>query len=96
MNLLVKPKLILKSQSLIKHTNIIIMNDGVEYLGGVIGSDEFVSSVLKRKAQVWKEEIASLAEVATDTCCLGCFLPWHLQVAVLFPHPQPLSMIYQH
>ena len=46
MKLPIKPKLIFKSQSLIKHANITIMTDGVEYLGGAIGSDQFVSSVL--------------------------------------------------
>ena len=62
--LLIKPELFLKSQSLFKGTNITIVTDGVEYLGGAIGSDQFISSVLERKAQVWKEEMASLAEIA--------------------------------
>ena len=63
--LLIKPELFHKFQSVFEGTNITIATDGVEYLGRSIhvGTDQFVSSVLERKAKVWKEKIASLAEV---------------------------------
>ena len=39
-------------------------SDGVEYLGGAIGSKSFLSTILSRKVCQWCEEIFSLVEIA--------------------------------
>ena len=46
--LLDKPELFLKSQSLFKGTNITVVTEGVAYLGGAIGSGQFIGSVLEK------------------------------------------------
>ena len=63
--LLVKPNLLSKAKSLFDSTNIEVVTDGVEYLGGAIGSNQYIGSVLSEKIQKWSEEIDILAEIAT-------------------------------
>ena len=98
--LLIKPELFLESQSRFEGTNITIVTDGVEYLGEAIGSDQFIRSVLERQAQVWKEEIVCLAEVAM-TKPHDAFAAFSHGIsskcmAVFFPCHQPLSRIYKY
>ena len=63
--MLVKPDLYSKSKSLFKGTDIEIVTDGAEYLGGAIGSNQYVSSILSKKTQKWLGETDSLAVIAT-------------------------------
>ena len=53
------------NQSLFDSENIKVVTDGVEYLGGAIGSKQYIGSVLSEKIQKWSEKIDILAKIAT-------------------------------
>ena len=47
-----------------KDTGVQITTEGRPYLGGPLGSTEFVESFLKKKVSDWEEEIQLLAKFA--------------------------------
>ena len=63
-HLLVKPSSLPRSEMVFADTNIKIVSDGVQYLGGAIGSESFIRRTLFQKVQLWSEEIVNLVEVA--------------------------------
>ncbi len=63
--LLVKDSYHSKAVSLFATTNIEIITNGMEYLGGAIGSAQFVESILSKKVMKWTDEIRKLAEIAS-------------------------------
>jgi hypothetical protein len=62
--LVVKQGLVQKSREIFGSTNIKIVEDGVKYLGGVIGCKSFTVSVLKSKVQSWCEQLDILIKIA--------------------------------
>ena len=63
-HLLVKLSSLPRSEMVFADTNIKIVSDGVQYLGGAIGSESFIRRTLFQKVQLWSEEIVNLVEVA--------------------------------
>ena len=62
--LLVKPDFQAEASDLFRDTGIKISTDGVVYLGGPIGNDQFVESTVSKKISDWIGDIINLANVA--------------------------------
>ena len=62
--LLVKPDFQAEASDLFRDTGIKISTDGVVYLGGPIGNDQFVESTVSKKISDWIGDIINLAKVA--------------------------------
>ena len=45
-------------------SGIIVKSDGIEYLGGAIGSPEFIQYVVEKKGASWCEELKSLSSIS--------------------------------
>jgi hypothetical protein len=61
--LLVKREHHAKALSFFRNTNIEITTDGTNYLGGAIGSTEYITSVIKENVQEWCDQIKCLAKI---------------------------------
>ena len=79
--LLENPNLLSKAKSLFDSENIKVVTDGVEYLGGAIGSKQYIGSVLSEKIQKWSEKIDILAKIATTEPRRFC--GFYCQMAIL-------------
>ena len=62
--LLVKPALESEAQELFDPTGIRVLTNGVRYLGGAIGEEEFVQESLCRHVSVWCREVGTLSTLA--------------------------------
>ena len=62
--LLVTPDLYTQAVEVFVNTGLEIVSDGVSYLGGVIGSEAFISEKLSQKVQSWVSEVTTLSNIA--------------------------------
>ena len=62
--LLVKPQYYSEAVEIFAGSGIIVKSDGIEYLGGAIGSPEFIQHVVEKKGASWCEELKSLSSIA--------------------------------
>ena len=62
--LLVKPQYYSEAVEIFAGSGIIIKSDGIENLGGAIGSPEFIQNVTEKKVASWCEELKSLSSIA--------------------------------
>jgi hypothetical protein len=62
--LLVKPGHYSRASEIFKNSNIEITSDGVDYLGGAIGSADYIHSALRRRVEAWCEQISYLAKIS--------------------------------
>lgn len=63
-SLLVKPEYLSKAEDLFGNTGVHVCTDGVKYLGGAIGNDDYIRAFLQNKVGNWKEELETLCNVA--------------------------------
>ena len=62
--LLVTPDLYAQAVEVFVNTGLEIVSDGVSYLGGVIGSEAFISEKLSQKVQSWVSVVTTLSNIA--------------------------------
>jgi hypothetical protein len=62
--LLVKPQYLSTAEALFNNTGIQICSDGGKYLGGALGSDEFLRIFIECKVKEWTEELQALVNIA--------------------------------
>ena len=63
-HLLVKPRLLSEARDIFMDTNISIITEGKEYLGGAVGSHQFMKEFVHLRVQKWKSNVNALSEIA--------------------------------